>query len=142
MTNKYKAKIEVKFRAGHRLISPYEGKCNHPHGEGYTAIFEFEVDKLNENDMVEDFGYLKRICKEWIDLYVDHSFICNKKDMIMINFLEKNKFKFCKIDGNPTAEKMAEVFYHSLYPLLPNLKRVGIVESFEDSIAYYEGELI
>ena len=135
----YKIKIEIKFRAGHRLLPPYIGKCNNPHGEGYTAIFEFEQEMLNECDMIEDFGVVKRMIKEWIDLYLDHAYICNEKDEVGI-YLKEKGFKVFKMKGNPTAENIANLIYTSIKPLFSNLKRVGIVESFEDSVAWYEDD--
>ena len=133
----YKIKIELKFRYGHRLSAPYVGKCNNPHGEGGTAIFEFEQEELNESGMVEDFGTLKRTIKEWIDLYLDHAFLYKKGDDVG-KYLKDRGFKALEMNVNPTAENIAKLIYDSIKLLFPNLKRVGIVESFEDSIAYYE----
>jgi hypothetical protein len=41
---------------------------------------------------------------------------------------------------NPTAENMARRLYEVVKSQYPDVKRVGIVESFKDSIAYYEEE--
>jgi hypothetical protein len=38
--------------------------------------------------------------------------------------------------GNPTAENMAKYLFDNLRAL--PIKKVGIIESFEDSIAWYE----
>ena len=42
-------------------------------------------------------------------------------------------------DMNPTAENMARHLYNKIKELITDkVKKVGIVESFEDSIAFYE----
>lgn len=134
---KYEIKIEVKFRSGHRLLPPYEGKCNNVHGEGYTAIIEFANSCLDENGMVFDFGDIKRKIKTWIDENWDHAYICNIGDIVGV-FLTDNHFKVFWLDKNPTAENMAELLYTNIKETISaKVTRVGIVESFEDSIAFY-----
>jgi 6-pyruvoyltetrahydropterin/6-carboxytetrahydropterin synthase len=139
MKDKYTIRIEVKFRAGHRLLPPYIGKCNNVHGEGYTAIVEFARECLDNNGMVFDFGDVKTKIKSWIDTNWDHAYICHNDDFVF-DFLRGNGFKVFNMGyQNPTAENMSKFLYDvikkdiSIY-----VKRVGIVESFEDSIAYYE----
>ena len=55
----YQVEVKVNFRAGHRLLPPYQGKCNNVHGEGYTAICIFEKEELNQSDMLMDFKCIK-----------------------------------------------------------------------------------
>jgi 6-pyruvoyltetrahydropterin/6-carboxytetrahydropterin synthase len=137
MKPKYSVKVELRFRSGHRLLPPYKGHCNNPHGEGYTAILIFEKNKLDENGMVFDFGTIKRQIKNWIDENWDHAYIYNKKDEVG-EYLNKKGFKTFKLDTNPTAEHMAKYLYKIVKKnISKNIKQVGIIESFEDSIAYY-----
>ncbi len=131
--------VKLKFRAGHRLMAPYKGKCNNPHGEGYTVICVFGSSKLDKCGMVMDFGTIKNNIKLWIDTYWDHAFICNLKDDVMMEFLHKNKFKAYGLDGNPTAENMAEYLFKIIKQTLgvKSIVKVGIVESFPESIGWY-----
>ena len=134
-------KIEVEFRAGHRLIAPYEGKCNNLHGEGYTAICEFESEVLDKSGMVIDFGEVKREIKNWIDSNWDHSYIHHKDDEIG-EYLKGLGMKTFEMENNPTAEYMAQILYYNIALMKrivgATIKKVGIVESFRDNIAYYE----
>lgn len=135
----YSIKIEIRFRAGHRLLPPYEGKCNNVHGEGYTAIIEFENNVLNEDGMVFDFGDIKSKCKKWIDDCWDHAYIFNNQDEIGKLLYDKGMKVFNMGRENPTAENMAKYLFDIIkFEISNRVKRVGIVESFEDSIAYYE----
>lgn len=135
----YKIEIRVLFRYGHRLLPPYFGKCNNPHGEGGTAIFIFESNKLKKTDMVEDFGRVKRKIKKWIDTNIDHSYIYKKEDKVG-KYLKKHGFRVYEISVNPTAENIAKLLFWNIKKLFPgiSLDRVGVVESFNDSIAWYD----
>jgi 6-pyruvoyltetrahydropterin/6-carboxytetrahydropterin synthase len=133
----YQVEIRVTFRAGHRLLEPYKGKCNNVHGEGYTAIIIFEKEKIDENGMVFDFSEIKKTVKEWIDDNWDHAYIHGSKDVVadLLNDMGLKTFNLIK---NPTAENMAICLYDIIrYKQLPVVK-VGIIESFEDNIAWYE----
>jgi 6-pyruvoyl tetrahydropterin synthase/QueD family protein len=134
--------VRINFRAGHRLIEPYKGKCNNVHGEGYTAICVFESEGLDKCDMVLDFGTTKKKIKEWIDTNWDHAYIYNDGDELGY-YLKKYGMKTYSLGAhNPTAEYMAKYLFAAIYTFLglKNIKKVGIVESFEDSIAWYEVE--
>lgn len=135
----YKIQIEIQFRAGHRLIAPYEGKCNNMHGEGYTAIIEFQKEELDKNGMVFDFGNIKGMIKEWINEHWDHAYLCNSNDKIG-ELLEKEEMRtYVFLNENPTAENMARCLYDIIKTQIEvSVSKVGIVESFKDSIAYYE----
>lgn len=136
----HKIKIEIQFRAGHRLLAPFVGKCNNPHGEGYTAILEFESKELDKCGMVFDFSFIKKQVKEWIDGNWDHAYIYQEGDEIG-EFIKEKGFKVYRFPKgmNPTAENMAKILFTITKSIISNkVIKVGIVESFNDSIAYYE----
>lgn len=133
----HKIQIEVQFRAGHRLIEPYKGKCNNVHGEGYTAIIEFESRALNKDGMVIDFGKAKSKIKEWIDENWDHAYLYKERDEVG-EWLSYKRYKTFFFDENPTAEYMAQYLYDEIKIMNLPVIGVGIVESFRDSIAYYD----
>lgn len=137
--DKYTIRVEIRFRAGHRLLPPYQGHCNNVHGEGYTAIIEFESNILDENGMVFDFGQVKKKIKEWIDVNWDHTYIFNEDDEIGYYLYDQGMRVFNIGKQNPTAENMSEYLYNIIkFNITNKVKKVGIIESFEDSIAYYE----
>jgi 6-pyruvoyltetrahydropterin/6-carboxytetrahydropterin synthase len=134
----YKIQIEIPFRAGHRLIEPYAGKCNNVHGEGYTAIIELQSEKLDQNGMVLDFGEIKGKIREWIMEHWDHTYICHHQDKIG-TILDKELMRVFRMQSNPTAENMAQFLYEWISDnLIVDVSKVGIVESFRDSIAWYQ----
>lgn len=130
--------VKVTFRYGHRLMPPYEGRCNFLHGEGGTAIINLVSDKLDKNGMVIDFGTFKKQVKQWLDDNWDHAYLHKFDDEIGIYLKEKGHRTF-EFKENPTAEHMADYLYNVIKNnITPLVTKVGIVESFEDSIAYYE----
>jgi len=135
----YQVEVKVNFRAGHRLLPPYQGKCNNVHGEGYTAICIFEKEELNQNDMLMDFKCTKEVVKNWVDENWDHAYLHKTNDDVGV-FLKEKGMRVFEFDKNPTAEHMASYLYWVL-KINKNLpiKKVGIIESFEDSIAWFEG---
>lgn len=131
--------VKIRFRAGHRLIPPYKGHCNNPHGEGYTVILFFKKAELDENGMVFDFGRIKKHIKSWIDENWDHSYIHHKDDEVG-EYLFSKGFKTFNIGNkNPTAENMAKYLFDIIKQDNIYISKIGIIESFEDSIAWYEG---
>ena len=133
----FEIKVEVKFRYGHRLFENYIGKCNNIHGEYGTAIFYFEKEDLDDAGMVLDFSKVKHIIRDWVDNNWDHAFLVNKNDEKVVNFLRENNFRMFVMDGNPTAENMAFFLFNKFKKDFPSLKKVGVVESDINSIAYY-----
>ena len=139
---RYQIRVKINFRYGHRLLPPYTGHCNNVHGEGGTAIVYFESDSLDENGMVFDFGVVKKQIKNWIDENWDHTYLHHKDDVVgpMLEKLNMNTFDMG--DMNPTAENMAKFLFRVIQQnFTDKVKKVGIVESFENSIAYYEEDV-
>lgn len=132
----YEVEVKIKFRAGHRLLPPYNGACNNPHGEGYTSILVFQTDGLDKNGMVVDFGYIKKSVKEWVDAYLDHSYIYKEGDEVG-EYLKSKGFRVYKMKTNPTAENIAELLFSVVEKFNKNIYKVGVVESFNDSVAWY-----
>jgi len=134
----YQIEVKVQFRYGHRLLAPYEGLCNNVHGEGGTAICFLEGDSLDKNGMLLDFKKAKSKIKEWVDNNWDHAYLHHKDDEIGI-YLRDQGFKIFEFQTNPTAENMAKYLFDILRNMALPVKKVGIVESFTNSVAWYEG---
>lgn len=64
---------EFTFDAAHHLHC-YEGKCKNLHGHTYKVIFGISG-YIDEIGMVIDFGDIKKIWKEEIEIYLDHRYL-------------------------------------------------------------------
>lgn len=133
----YQIETRVNFRAAHRLMPPYKGKCLNAHGEFYQCIFIFEKEELDECGMVIDFGKVKGDIKKLIDEKYDHGYIHKKGDMFG-KILKAYKSKTFEMKTNPTAENIAKLLFDDIIKLYPFIKKVGVIESSQDNIAWYE----
>ncbi|MFY0545980.1 6-carboxytetrahydropterin synthase QueD [Brevibacillus sp. H7] len=64
---------EFTFDAAHHLHC-YEGKCKNLHGHTYKVVFGISG-YPNEIGIVIDFGDIKQIWKEQIEIYLDHRYL-------------------------------------------------------------------
>lgn len=124
----FKVVKEVRWEAAHRLLD-YVGKCANIHGHSYRAIFTFESKNLDKKGMVIDFSTLKRKIQGWLDEHWDHALILSNKDPLL-NVISANKYYV--LDGNPTAEKMAELLFEHFNAVFSYITLVS-VEVFEGS---------
>lgn len=132
----YEIEVRVRWRSGHRLMN-YEGKCKNLHGEGYTGIFIFQKKRLGKDDIALDFGLVRSEIRAFIEDHWDHATLLNRKDVFLGETLKSLDNKICLLPYNPTAERMSEFLFRWLKSKRFPIKKVGIVESFEDSIAWY-----
>jgi len=64
---------EFTFDAAHHLHN-YEGKCKNLHGHTYRAVLGISG-YTEERGLVIDFGDIKEIWKEKIEVYLDHRYL-------------------------------------------------------------------
>jgi len=101
---------KYKFEAAHQVRSQVRSPClcHNIHGHSYTVEVILSSDKLDESDMVVDYGYLDDVVKPIIEK-LDHSFLY--ADLDFTEFLEKcivNDYRTTRIPGkSPTAENIA-----------------------------------
>jgi len=99
------------FEAGHRL-SKHKKKCKYFHGHNYRIEVTLTSKNLNENDMVVDFGDLKKIVNELLKPF-DHGMILNEKDPY-INELPDESIILTTFETDPTAEAMTKYFFEGV----------------------------
>jgi 6-pyruvoyltetrahydropterin/6-carboxytetrahydropterin synthase len=94
---------EFRWEMGHRLPEHF-GLCKNIHGHSYKMIVEFEGE-LDQNQMVIDYYDVEKIINPVIER-LDHAFMVNKDDKIVLEFLEKMNSKKVVVDFNSTAENI------------------------------------
>ena len=106
----------------HRL--PYhEGNCKNIHGHTYKIRVELEGEP-DENGMVVDYYYIEQVVAPLIRR-LDHSFVCDAGDRLMIDFLQKAGFKYNIIENYTTAENLAIYAVQEIAPGFRNLKNLS-----------------
>ncbi|HEX7358538.1 MAG TPA: 6-carboxytetrahydropterin synthase [Ignavibacteriaceae bacterium] len=94
---------EFRWEMGHRLPEHF-GLCKNIHGHSYKMIVEFEGE-LDKNQMVIDYYDVEKIINPIISK-LDHSFMVNKDDKIVLEFLENINSKKVVVDFLATAENI------------------------------------
>lgn len=130
---------EFRWEMGHRLPEHF-GLCKNIHGHSYKMIVEFEGE-LDQNQMVIDYYDVEKIIDPIIQK-LDHSFMVNKNDKIVLDFLEKMNSKKVIVNFNSTAENICNYLLSEIKnaPLPPNISNVK-VRVYETQFDYAEETL-
>lgn len=133
---------EFKWEMSHRLTF-HEGPCRNVHGHSYKMRVELygEPDK---HAMVLDYYDVEKIFRPLISS-LDHAFLCDKDDKLMIDFLSANGFKYMIMPNYSTAENMVDFFISEVIEQIRafnNIISVKIrVHETEDTFAEKEVDL-
>lgn len=112
---------EFSWEMSHRLPA-HKGHCKNIHGHSYKLRLEVDG-TLDENGMVLDYYCLNSVMESLID-DLDHCFIVDKNDSIMLKFLQENGFKHYILENSTTAENIAIHICQTLRPILIKYKNL------------------
>lgn len=130
---------EFRWEMGHRLPEHF-GLCKNIHGHSYKMIAEFEG-KLNKDQMVIDYYDVEKIINPIINK-LDHAFMVNKDDKVVIEFLEKMNSKKVVVDFDATAENICKYLLNEISKSgLPDNVSLVKVRVYETQFDYAEDEL-
>lgn len=96
---------EFRWEMGHRLPEHF-GLCKNIHGHSYKMLVEFEGE-LNKDQMVIDYYDVEKIINPIIQK-LDHAFMVNNDDKVVLEFLEKMNSKKVVVDFDATAENICK----------------------------------
>lgn len=131
---------EFSWEMSHRLPF-HKGPCKNIHGHSYKLRLGLEGETTSEG-MILDFYNLELILKPLLES-LDHAFVCDKDDDLMINFLKENCFKYYILDDFSTCENLSEFFAKELsskFESHANVKKL-IVRVYETIDSYAETEV-
>lgn len=136
---KTKVAKEFKWSMSHRLPF-HQGVCRNIHGHTYKlrVTVEGEVDS---NGILIDFYDLDSAVLPLIKK-LDHSFLCDEKDEVLINFLKGTDFRYHTIPMTTTAENVGFYMLIEIKKHLSSFKNLSrlIVRFYESEDAYAELE--
>jgi 6-pyruvoyltetrahydropterin/6-carboxytetrahydropterin synthase len=102
----------LEFDAAHRVMR-HESKCKHLHGHRYAIeVTCASAAGLDDLGRVIDFGVIKERLGAWIDDTLDHGTLLNEKDAALKAACTANGWRHFVMEGNPTAENIAEMLFH------------------------------
>lgn len=116
---------EFRWEMGHRLPEHF-GLCQNIHGHSYKMLVEFEGE-LDEQGMIIDYYDVEKIVNPIIEK-LDHAFMINKNDKVVLEFLEKMNSKKVVVGFQSTAENICTYILNEVIKAnLPlNIKRVKV----------------
>ncbi|MCK5903493.1 MAG: 6-carboxytetrahydropterin synthase QueD [Cocleimonas sp.] len=125
MSAKYTLKIVTDFAAAHTLRD-YPGACHRMHGHNWKVEAEVVATELNKVGMAIDFKEIKAATRT----------IASRLDHYYLNDLPPF------LDINPTAENIAQYFYHELSKQLNSstirVSRLTLWETERACVSYSE----
>ena len=130
---------EFYWEMGHRLPDHF-GLCKNIHGHSYKMILTVEG-QMNEQQMVIDYYDLEKIINPII-MEFDHSFMVNKNDKIVIEFLNQINSKKVEVDFDATVENICLFVLNKIKdaPLPKNIRAIT-VRVYETKFDYAEERL-
>ena len=130
---------EFRWEMGHRLPEHF-GQCKNIHGHSYKMLVEFDGE-LNKDEMVIDYYDVEKIINPII-AKLDHAFMVNKDDKIVLGFLEKMNSKKVVVDFQSTAENICSYLLNEIRQAsLPNNVKKIKVRVYETTDVYAEETL-
>ena len=94
---------EFRWEMGHRLPEHF-GQCKNIHGHSYKMLVEFDGE-LDKQGMIIDYYDVEKIINPIIEK-LDHAFMVNKDDKVVLEFLEKMNSKKVVVNFESTAENI------------------------------------
>lgn len=118
--------VRHNFEAGHRLPN-LGGKCTNLHGHSWWA--DITVTAPGINDVVVEYGVLKKAIRGWIDMHLDHGVMLGHDDPLAAILPDFGKIYLFgdtpESDGLswPTVENVAYLIAEATARLLTNIER-------------------
>ena len=131
---------EFSWEMSHRLPF-HDGPCRNIHGHTYKSRLEISGE-LNDESMVMDYYDIEQIVQPLLQR-LDHSFLCDEKDSVMIDFLKSQGFKYNVMHKHTTAENILDLFFNEFEPkfkLYKNIQKLKI-RIYETQDVYAEREI-
>lgn len=115
--------IRKRFRceSAHVVRNCTSERCSHSY-HGHSAVIDvyFEGRRLDNAQMLMDFGLMKGTIKEWIDS-MDHTIIlCTKDNSEYTDFFKNVNDRYILIPFNPSAEMLSIFIMHYINRILDN----------------------
>lgn len=134
---------EFGFEMAHVLWN-YDGPCRNVHGHSYRLFVTLTGIPVEDHDnpkngMVIDFTDLKRIVKDQIISFFDHSVVVSKrydqsKTEMFLNLFGNTVL----VDYQPTCENLVEDFAARIIPFLPQSVKLHSLKLYETATSYAE----
>ncbi len=136
----YGLKTESSFDASH-FLTDYHGKCENLHGHRWRVVAYLEVERLQTEGMVVDFGDFKGAVRALTDK-LDHHFIIEEGSLApdTLACLEREGFALFTVPFRTTAENLAKWFFDELAAQGLPVSQVDVYET-PNNCAFYRKDV-
>lgn len=112
-----------KFEGAHIVRDCSSNRCKKSiHGHSYIVEIKFTADRLDNGQMVVDFGLLKGTVKDIIDSF-DHSYsLWEKEKDDFKDFIKSHSERYVIMPVSPTAEMYSVMFFALIYEIINGTK--------------------
>ena len=148
------------FEGAHIVRNCSSDRCKKSiHGHSYIVEVFFISDKLDNGQMIYDFGLTKGTIKDIIDSF-DHAYsVWNKESEDFQNFIKNNSARYVLMPVSPSAEIYSLMFFYIIDQILKNTEfnncegniqlysvrvhetATGYAESFRDDLKMWDFNL-
>jgi 6-pyruvoyltetrahydropterin/6-carboxytetrahydropterin synthase len=120
----YQIEIRHNFETAHRLSTPGSPlKCMSIHGHSWWVTVTLEGPRLDDADLLVEFGAFKLAWRKWLDERIDHHLVLRRGDpmaeAVRGVFSES---RILELDHNPTTEYLAEFLFRQAESTLASMK--------------------
>lgn len=114
---------EFRVESAHIVRNCTSDRCSHSI-HGHSAVIElfFESNKLDNAQMVMDFGLMKNSIKQFIDS-MDHCYLlCSEDSQEFQGFISRNCKRFLALPFNPSAEMLSLFVFRGVTNIINHTK--------------------
>lgn len=134
---------EFNFEMAHALWN-YDGACKNIHGHSYKLFVTLVGEPITDSNhpkfgMVLDFKDLKKLVKEPVVDYLDHSLVVYREaEGQTLSEVRKMYEKVHVVDFQPTCENLVNHIVEKVQSLLPGDIELHAVKLFETATSFAE----
>ena len=119
-----------KFEASHIVRNCSSDRCKYSvHGHSFRVELLLTSDKLDDGQMVYDFGLLKGTVKDFLDGFDHASLFWDKESTTYAKAVKDNSKRWVQLPISPTAEQLTRVIFVAVQALLDQTDKVNGDES-------------
>ena len=115
-----------RFEASHIVRNCSSDRCKYSiHGHSFRVELLLTADRLDNGQMVYDFGLLKGTVKDFLDGFDHASLFWDKEAPGYIKAMKDNSKRWVSLPVSPTAEQLTRVIFVTVQAMLDNTERAN-----------------
>jgi 6-pyruvoyltetrahydropterin/6-carboxytetrahydropterin synthase len=110
-----------RFEASHIVRNCSSDRCKYSvHGHSFRVELFLTADRLDQGQMVYDFGLLKGTVKDFLDGFDHAALFWDKEAPAYVKAMKENSKRWVSLPVSPTAEQLTRVIFVAVQAMLDN----------------------